>query len=54
MVDAGKTGNFTRFFNHSCDPNCWVQPLLAEHHDRSLIKNCLFARTNIKPETHLT
>ncbi|KAA1475140.1 SET domain-containing protein, partial [Dentipellis sp. KUC8613] len=26
VVDAYHTGNFTRFLNHSCDPNCTINP----------------------------
>ncbi|KAL8036915.1 hypothetical protein ABFS82_11G007700 [Erythranthe guttata] len=53
-IDAGKTGNFARFINHSCQPNLFVQCMLNEHHDISLARIMLIAADNIPPLKELT
>ena len=35
--------NVGAFLNHSCAPNCFVQPVLDAHHDTRLPKICIFA-----------
>ncbi|KAF7377804.1 Histone-lysine N-methyltransferase, H3 lysine-9 specific [Mycena sanguinolenta] len=47
VVDAYHAGNFTRFLNHSCDPNCKVTPCYIDEPDlmKSLIT--LFASRDI-------
>ena len=35
--------NVGAFLNHSCAPNCFVQPVLDTHHDRRCPKICIFA-----------
>jgi euchromatic histone-lysine N-methyltransferase len=46
--------NVAAFFNHSCAPNCFVQPVLADHHDARLPKICIFAAEDVAPFTQLT
>ncbi|EFN57970.1 hypothetical protein CHLNCDRAFT_142107 [Chlorella variabilis] len=46
--------NVGAFLNHSCAPNCFVQPVLDTHHDRRCPKICIFASENIAPMTELT
>ena len=29
MIDAGPRGNWARFINHSCDPNCATEPWIV-------------------------
>jgi euchromatic histone-lysine N-methyltransferase len=35
--------NVGAFLNHSCAPNCFVQPVLDTHHDTRCPKICIFA-----------
>ena len=46
--------NVAAFFNHSCAPNCFVQPILVEHHDLAMPRISLFSATDIGPYTELT
>ncbi|KAL4443576.1 hypothetical protein ABPG75_011313 [Micractinium tetrahymenae] len=46
--------NIGAWFNHSCAPNCFVQPLLDCHHDERCPKIAIFAWDNIPPMTELT
>lgn len=48
-IDAGSTGNFARFINHSCEPNLFVQCVLSSHQDIKLARVVLFAADNIPP-----
>ncbi|GER43000.1 histone-lysine n-methyltransferase [Striga asiatica] len=48
-IDAGKTGNFARFINHSCQPNLFVQCMLSSHHDLKQARIMLIAAHNIPP-----
>ncbi|GER42998.1 histone-lysine n-methyltransferase [Striga asiatica] len=48
-IDAGKTGNFARFINHSCQPNLFVQCMLSSHHDLKQARIMLIAADNIPP-----
>jgi hypothetical protein len=49
-IDAGATGNPSRFINHSCDPNCETQ----KWHTRGAPVMGLFAKRDIAPGTELT
>ncbi|XP_026432555.1 histone-lysine N-methyltransferase, H3 lysine-9 specific SUVH4-like [Papaver somniferum] len=53
-IDAGLTGNVTRYINHSCAPNLFVQCVLSEHHDIKLARIVLFAADNIPPLQELS
>ncbi|AED91966.1 Histone-lysine N-methyltransferase, H3 lysine-9 specific SUVH4 [Arabidopsis thaliana] len=53
-IDAGSTGNFARFINHSCEPNLFVQCVLSSHQDIRLARVVLFAADNISPMQELT
>jgi hypothetical protein len=49
-IDAGASGNPSRFINHSCDPNCETQ----KWHSRGLPVMGLFAKRDIPAGTELT
>ncbi|XP_039040087.1 histone-lysine N-methyltransferase, H3 lysine-9 specific SUVH4-like [Hibiscus syriacus] len=53
-IDASSCGNATRFINHSCDPNLFVQCVLSSHHDVRLARIVLFAADNIPRMQELT
>ncbi|KAJ4729557.1 histone-lysine N-methyltransferase, H3 lysine-9 specific SUVH4 [Melia azedarach] len=53
-IDAGSIGNVSRFINHSCEPNLFVQCVLSSHHDIKLARVVLFAADNIPPLQELT
>ncbi|KAK9669830.1 hypothetical protein RND81_13G157400 [Saponaria officinalis] len=53
-IDAIETGNVTRFINHSCEPNLFVQCVLSSHHDIRLARVVLFAADNIPPLQELS
>ncbi len=48
-VDGGSCSNVTRFINHSCDPNLFVQCVLSSHRDIRLARIVLFAADDIPP-----
>ncbi|KAF8218270.1 hypothetical protein K438DRAFT_2039046 [Mycena galopus ATCC 62051] len=47
VVDAYHVGNFTRFLNHSCDPNCKVTPCYIDEPDLTKSLITLFASRDI-------
>ncbi|KDP23265.1 hypothetical protein JCGZ_23098 [Jatropha curcas] len=53
-IDGGSSGNVTRFINHSCDPNLFVQCILSSHYDIRLARIVLFAADDIPPMEELT
>eukprot|EP00850_Spirogloea_muscicola_P017905 SM000158S02037 [mRNA] locus=s158:232711:236300:- [translate_table: standard] len=53
-LDAAKTGNVARYFNHSCAPNLFVQCVLFDHHDVRAPHVCLFAMEHVPPLVELT
>ncbi|KAJ1378954.1 SET domain [Sesbania bispinosa] len=53
-IDAESFGNVSRFINHSCEPNLFVQCVLSSHHDISLARVVLFAADDIPPYQELT
>lgn len=50
-IDAGYYGNFTRFFNHSCDPNLIAIPIRSNFTIPSI---CFFALRSINPNEELS
>lgn len=48
-IDAGQYGNVSRFINHSCEPNLFVQCVLSSHLDVRLARVVLFAADDIPP-----
>ena len=56
-VDARPCGNFTRFVNHSCEPNVVAVGLMPEEEQdgsRIPLRVCLFALADIRPAEQLT
>ncbi|GAA0158671.1 histone modifying enzyme [Lithospermum erythrorhizon] len=53
-IDASTVGNITRFINHSCDPNLFVQCVLSAHFDLRLARIVLFASDDIAPFQEIT
>uniref|UniRef100_A0A182M0Q0 Histone-lysine N-methyltransferase eggless n=1 Tax=Anopheles culicifacies TaxID=139723 RepID=A0A182M0Q0_9DIPT len=54
IMDAKKSGNLGRYFNHSCVPNLFVQNVFVDTHDLRFPWVAFFASTNIKAGTELT
>lgn len=54
VVTGLKYGNLFRFVNHSCDPNCFIQPVLSTHLDRTRPELCMFAMRKIFPGEEIT
>ncbi|XP_066570497.1 histone-lysine N-methyltransferase NSD3 isoform X2 [Amia ocellicauda] len=50
VIDAGPKGNYSRFMNHSCSPNCETQKWTVNGD----VRVGLFALCDIEPETELT
>ncbi|RIA94988.1 hypothetical protein C1645_709057 [Glomus cerebriforme] len=53
-VDATYYGNFSRFFNHSCDPNLVVYPLINDNADIRLHHIAFFTNREIQVGEELT
>ncbi|KAL3500960.1 hypothetical protein ACH5RR_035409 [Cinchona calisaya] len=53
-IDASTIGNVSRYINHSCEPNLFVQCILSTHHDVRLARIVLFAAGSISPLQELT
>ncbi|PNX93728.1 histone-lysine N-methyltransferase H3 lysine-9 specific SUVH4-like protein [Trifolium pratense] len=53
-IDAGSFGNVSRFINHGCTPNLFVQCVLSNHLDVKLARVMLFAAEDIPPYQELT
>ncbi|XP_015570661.1 uncharacterized protein LOC8285689 isoform X2 [Ricinus communis] len=52
-IDGASCSNVTRFINHSCDPNLFVQCVLSSHHDIRFARIVLFAADDIPPMQEL-
>ncbi|CAH9116891.1 unnamed protein product [Cuscuta epithymum] len=53
-IDGLSCGNVSRFINHSCQPNLFVQCVLSNHHDIKLARVVLMAADNIPPLQELS
>lgn len=54
ILDAKVSGNVGRYFNHSCDPNIFVQNVFVDSHDLRFPWVAYFALTYITAGTELT
>lgn len=54
VLDANFEGNIGRYFNHSCDPNLFVQNVFIDTHDLRFPEVSFFAHKNIKAYQELT
>ncbi|XP_050527592.1 histone-lysine N-methyltransferase Su(var)3-9-like isoform X2 [Daktulosphaira vitifoliae] len=54
IIDGSNYANFTRFINHSCDPNLGVYAVWVDCLDRNLPRLALFANRNINNGEQLT
>ncbi|EDV19881.1 uncharacterized protein TRIADDRAFT_61660 [Trichoplax adhaerens] len=53
-IDAKMFGNVSRFYNHSCNPNLFVQTVFADSHDLRFPWIAFFAANYIRAGTELT
>ncbi|KAF2905274.1 hypothetical protein ILUMI_00894 [Ignelater luminosus] len=53
-IDAKQYGNFTRFINHSCEPNLIPIRVFIEHHDLRFPRIAFFANRDITAEEELS
>lgn len=53
-LDARVQGNIGRFFNHSCDPNTFVQNVFIDTHDLRFPVVAFFANKHIKAHDEIT
>jgi histone-lysine N-methyltransferase SETDB1 len=53
VMDAHLKGNVSRFYNHSCSPNVFVQNVFIESWDVRFPRVAFFTATNIKAGTEL-
>lgn len=49
VLDAGKNGSVSRFLNHSCEPNVFIQCVMGHHNDHTMPRIVMFAADNIHP-----
>ncbi|XP_058056855.1 histone-lysine N-methyltransferase eggless [Anopheles bellator] len=54
IMDAKKSGNLGRYFNHSCAPNLFVQNVFVDTHDVRFPWVAFFADKSIKAGSELT
>ncbi|XP_068165638.1 histone-lysine N-methyltransferase SETDB2-like isoform X1 [Antennarius striatus] len=54
IVDASKEGNVSRFINHSCQPNLFIQHIFIDSHDPSFPVIAFFTKRVLKAGTELT
>jgi SET domain-containing protein len=48
VIDGSLYSNLGKYFNHSCDPNMYIQNVFIESHDLHFPNLALFTRTHIK------
>ncbi|XP_050063144.1 histone-lysine N-methyltransferase eggless-like [Aphis gossypii] len=53
IMDASISGNIGRYFNHSCDPNIFIQNVFVDTHDLRFPWIAYFASSNISAGTEL-
>ena len=53
-IDGKNIGNVGRFFNHSCNPNLFVQNVFIETHDFRFPHVAFFAAKNLKAGEEIT
>lgn len=53
-VDAYHAGNFTRFLNHSCDPNCEINPCYINEANIEKPLLTIFTRRDVEPFEELS
>jgi len=54
VIDGSVFSNLGRYFNHSCDPNMFIQNVFIDSHDLHFPNLALFAQTHIKAGQELT
>ncbi|XP_077370108.1 histone-lysine N-methyltransferase SETDB2 isoform X2 [Festucalex cinctus] len=54
LVDARKEGNVSRFLNHSCQPNLFIQNVFTDSHDPNFPIIAFFTNSVVKAGTELT
>ncbi|CAL8106758.1 unnamed protein product [Calicophoron daubneyi] len=54
IMDAKKMGNLGRYFNHSCNPNVFVQNVFIESHDPRFPEVAFFTKRNIEAGEEMT
>ncbi|KIY69411.1 SET domain-containing protein [Cylindrobasidium torrendii FP15055 ss-10] len=54
VMDAHHVGNFTRFFNHCCQPNLVVVPLYVDNVNPFIYKTAFFTWRDVQPGEELT
>ncbi|KAM8905359.1 histone-lysine N-methyltransferase SETDB2 isoform 2-T2 [Spinachia spinachia] len=54
FLDASKEGNVSRFINHSCSPNLFVQNVFTDCHDSGFPVVAFFTSTVVKAGSELT
>lgn len=54
FIDASKEGNVSRFINHSCQPNLFVQNVFTDSHDPAFPVIAFFTNRVVKAGTELT
>uniref|UniRef100_A0A3Q3DUB7 Histone-lysine N-methyltransferase SETDB2 n=1 Tax=Hippocampus comes TaxID=109280 RepID=A0A3Q3DUB7_HIPCM len=54
LLDARKEGNVSRFLNHSCQPNLFIQNVFTDSHDPDFPIIAFFTNSVVKAGTELT
>lgn len=54
FLDASKEGNVSRFINHSCQPNLFMQSVFTDSHDPAFPVMAFFTSRVVKAGTELT
>ncbi|CAF3646322.1 unnamed protein product [Rotaria sp. Silwood1] len=54
VIDGSLFSNLGKYFNHSCEPNMFIQNVFIESHDLHFPNLALFTRTHVKAGQELT